>query len=416
MQKAHTPASSRAQALIREATTRLIADPEALFGEVDAAVLATQPPAALADAELTEAIRASNRSNLAHWAAANLADPGVPVDPNRAPETLGLARLIARRGIEDTSRVAYGAGQNAAWTAWMRAVFTVTSDPGELQEVLEVSARSVFGFVDAMLELLRVEIERERGQVLSSDNAHRLHLINRLLRGGVSPQLIQELRYRVDLFGQTAVVLSHRNDPETLLGLVEAAAAEVGARLRRRPLTVVADADTVWAWFASDEPGEPIDPLLADTFGALLPDPLMRIGIGPTQPGYAGFRDGHADAVAAVAVSHLPVIRSEAVAIATLAVSDPDRARAFVARRLGGLSGELADTLAAYLAHRGSPTRTAAATFTHRNTVIDRIRRAEAQLPIPISGHELELGVALELARAYRPRGERHASTTRPGT
>ncbi len=394
--------SDRAQELIRQATARLISRPDDLFDAVDEAVLTTQPGAILADPQLTGAIRASNRSNLAHWAAANLANPGAPVLVNRAEETVGLARLIARRGIEDTSRVAYGAGQNAAWTEWMRAVFSVTEDAAELQEVLDVSARSVFDFVERMLGLLREEVERERGQVLSSDNARRLSLINRILSSGASPSLLQELRYPVDLFAQTAVVLSQRNGSEQLSALVDAVAQAVGPRLRRRPLTVLADADTVWAWFPSDEFEGPLDTVLEQAFeGVRRGD--QRVAIGPTLGGYDGFRRGHGDALAAAEVANRAVVTYHGVVLATLARAEPERVRTFIDARIGRLDDASRETLAAYLANRCSPTRTAQATFSHRNTVIDRVRRAEALLRVPLEGNELELAVALELARFFGP-------------
>jgi DNA-binding PucR family transcriptional regulator len=390
------PPSERAKELIRRATSQLISQPDALFDAVDRAVLATQPATILADPELTDAIRASNRSNLAHWAGANLAGPGLPVVVNGAEETVGLARLIARRGIEDTSRVAYGAGQNAAWTVWMRAVFSVTENAAELQEVLDVSARSVFDFVERMLARLREEVERERGQALSSDNARRLSLINRILRSGVSPSLIQELHYPVDLFAQTAVVLSRRNGVEPLLALVAQVTQAIGPRLRRRPLTVLADSETVWAWFPSDEFDGALDTELEQAFTAARTGDA-KIAIGPTLTGYDGFRRGHGDALAAAEVAPRPVVTYNAVVLATLARAEPERVRTFITARIGRLDDDAKATLGAYLANRCSPTRTAQATFSHRNTVIDRVRRAEAQLRVPLQGNELELGLALEL-------------------
>jgi DNA-binding PucR family transcriptional regulator len=390
------PPTERIKELIRQATSVLISHPDELFDRVDAAVLATQTSPVLADPELIEAICASNHSNLAHWAASNLASPGLPVLVNRAQETVGLARVIARRGIEDTSRVAYGAGQNAAWTVWMAAVFSVTRDADELEEVLAISARSVFDFVERMLVLLREEIERERSQVLSSDNARRLGLINRLLHSGVHPGVAEELRYPIDLFAQTAVVLSARNRSDVLLALIDQVAGAVGPRLRRRPLTVLADADTLWAWFASGDLEGPIDRLLEQAFVDLRPSGV-RVAIGPTRPGYDGFRDGHDDAIAAADVAHRDVVTYADVVLATLVRGEAERVTTFIRQRVGQLDREAKSTLSAYLANRCSPTRTAQATFSHRNTVIDRVRRAEARLTVPLEGNELELALALKL-------------------
>ena len=407
--------SPRAQEIIRAATSALIADPTELFETVDAAVLASQPRSTLADPELTEAIRTSNRSNLVHWATANLGAPGLPVLPNRAEETLGLARIIARRGIEDTSRVAYSAGQNAVWTVWMTTVFSVTDDPAELHEVLDISARSTFAFVEGMLELLRREIERERGQVLSAENLQRLSVITRLIDGGFSARLVRELRYAVDLYAQTAVVLTLPAGSERLLAWVEEVATTLSPRLRRRPLSVVVDAGTVWAWFPSDLLEERLDLVLGETLAARAPA-QARAAVGPTLAGFDGFR-ALRDAQAAAEVAHEPVVTYAEVILATLVRGEPDRARAFISSRIGGLDREERELLRAYLAARGSPTRAAAATYSHRNTVIERIRRMEPRLGAPLRGGELELALALELDRFLGPGPPRRPTAPdRPGS
>lgn len=79
------------------------------------------------------------------------------------------------------------------------------------------------------------------------------------------------------------------------------------------------------------------------------------------------------------------------------------RAREFVARTLGALAdadSELRDTLCAYIGEQFSAAR---ALYTHRNTVLNRLQRAERLLPIPLAGHGLEVGVALELAQWLGP-------------
>jgi sugar diacid utilization regulator len=46
-----------------------------------------------------------------------------------------------------------------------------------------------------------------------------------------------------------------------------------------------------------------------------------------------------------------------------------------------------------------SAARAARALYTHRNTVLNRLQRAERLLPLPLAGHGLEVGVALEIAQ-----------------
>ncbi len=98
----------------------------------------------------------------------------------------------------------------------------------------------------------------------------------------------------------------------------------------------------------------------------------------------------------------LRVARFADVQLVTLALQDEQRAREFVARTLGTLAGadrELRDTLCVYIGEQFSAARAARALYTHRNTVLNRLQRAERLLPLPLAGHGLEVGVALEIAQ-----------------
>jgi DNA-binding PucR family transcriptional regulator len=96
----------------------------------------------------------------------------------------------------------------------------------------------------------------------------------------------------------------------------------------------------------------------------------------------------------------LRVARFADVQVVTLTIQDEQRAREFVARCLGALADadrELRDTLCVYVREQFSAARAARALYTHRNTVLNRLRRAERLLPLPLTGHGLEIGVALEI-------------------
>ncbi len=95
------------------------------------------------DPVLNAVIRRTLRSSLRHWALSNQRDPGVPVAASIGPDTLGIARDLVRRGLDESVLHAYRQGQNAAWRHWMSVVFTLTADPQELRELLEVSSRSI---------------------------------------------------------------------------------------------------------------------------------------------------------------------------------------------------------------------------------------------------------------------------------
>src|SRR5206468_13027852 len=81
---------------------------------------------------------------------------------------------------------------------------------------------------------------------------------------------------------------------------------------------------------------------------------------------------------------------------------DEQRAREFVARTLGTLADadrELRDTLGVYIREQFSAACTARALYTHRNTVLNRLQRAERLLPLPLARRGLEVGAALEIAQ-----------------
>ena len=100
----------------------------------------------------------------------------------------------------------------------------------------------------------------------------------------------------------------------------------------------------------------------------------------------------------------LRVARFADIQLVALALQDEQRAREFVARTLGTLADadadrELRDTLCVYIGEQFSAARAARALYTHRNTVLNRLQRAERLLPLPLAGHGLEIGVALEIAQ-----------------
>ena len=60
---------------------------------------------------------------------------------------------------------------------------------------------------------------------------------------------------------------------------------------------------------------------------------------------------------------------------------------------------ELSDTLCVYIGEQFSAARAARVLYTHRNTVLNRLQRAERLLPLPLARHGLDVGVALEIAQ-----------------
>lgn len=401
------PPSPRIAEHIRNMARLLLASPDDAFAEVDAATFEHADPALLADPALVEAIRRTTRANLRRWAEANLANPGAPVAAELTPDGLNIARDLVRRGLDWSSLDTYRTGQNRAWRLWMQLAFAVTRDPEELAELLDVSARSVFAYVDAMIAKLNDQLAQERERLRSGTLAERLEVVTLILEGAPIPaqRASSRLGYALDR-AHTAAVVFHddaSSDPTALQHVAEALARAAGAR---RPFTVTASAAAVWAWIPAET-----GPTQDDVAAALQAFPDVRVALGPTERGLAGFRRSHLDALATQRLLHrtpdaVRFATYDDVQVVALVTQDEDRARELVERTLGPLAAaapELRETLRTYLREDHSATKAAKALFAHRNTVLNRLARAQDLLPRPLEGRGLQVGLALEVVRWIGP-------------
>jgi len=393
--------SPRTAALLREAARLFLDQPAELVEQLDTMVLAAAPEALRAEPTLAAEVAASNRANIVHWATCNLREPGARVPVNLSTEVLDIARDIVRRGLDQTMLDTYRAGQNIAWRYCMRVAFSLSSDPEELEEALDVAARSIFAFVDDTLAGISAQIESERSELTRGTHAERFEVVTLILEGApiTARRAGARLRYDLDRPHVAAIVWSDPGsaDHGELARAAEALARAAGAS---RPLTVVASATSLWAWFAPAGDAE------RDAARRALDEiPGVRAALGPLAAGIEGFRRSHLDAVA----THRLMIRSptdlrvatfEDVQLVELAAHDDERVAEFVARTLGDLAGadpELRLTVRTFIREQCSASRAARTLYTHRNTVLNRLQRAERLLPSPLEHRVLEVGLALEI-------------------
>ncbi|UGS38047.1 PucR family transcriptional regulator [Capillimicrobium parvum] len=395
-----TRPSPRVAELIRTGASLLLEAPDEVFAEVDAAILSDPEHPIASDPVLAAAVRRSNRANLVHWATANVHDPGAPVAANLGPETLAIARDLVRRGLADEALRGYRVGQNVGWQRWMALAFELTSDAGELRELLAVTARSIFAFVDATMAGIAQQIERERDQLTRGTHAQRLELVSLILEGApvALDRASTRLGYALDRSHTAAIVWSDRPDADPAV-LEQAAEALGRAGGGARPLTVLASASALWVWISGADGANGADA------GALDGPADVRVAFGPTLEGLAGFRRSHLDALATQRLmhrggGHLRLARYDDVQVVALATHDEERADEFVARTLGELAAappDLRETTRVYLREGQSATRAARVLFTHRNTVLARLARAASLLPAPLEGRGLPVALALEI-------------------
>jgi len=141
--------------------------------------------------------------------------------------------------------------------------------------------------------------------------------------------------------------------------------------------------------------------------------PDVRIAIGPTANGVDGFRRSHFDAITTqqlMARLHSPqqIAWFTEVQLVALITADTDRAAEFVRHTLGDLESagtELQDTVRTFVDEQCNASRAAKRLYTHRNTLLRRLARADGLLPRPLAECSVNVAVALDVLRWSGNRG-----------
>lgn len=398
------PPSETTAALFREGIERLLASGgEGFFERIDEASLSQHSPEVGEDPALLTSFRRANRSLIMHWVVANLEAPGAEVTPFTGPELQELVRDLVRRGLDVQALEPFRSGQNAAWEAWMTLAFELTDDASELRELLDLSARSIFAYVEATMASTVELITRERAELALGTSAERLEALTLVLDGKPIDleRAERRLGYALEQPHPHLAAILWSEDGTAgdaqLRKVADGLAAACGAP---RALNITATGSSLWSWIPARHDPEPeeIDRALSD-------DESVRIALGSPGPGTDGFRRSHEQAYATQRLvgrleSPLRFARYEELRLVGLVSRDEDEAQRFVDEVLGDLadaSDVLRQTLRTYLRLQSNASRAAEALFAHRNTVIARIAKAEELLPRPLADSALEVGVALEL-------------------
>ena len=395
------PPSPAVRELIRQCAQIVVnARPEWL-DELDAAVLAASPAVA-ADPELAAAVSLSNRANLFFWGTANVRDPGAPVPPNTGPEPLNIAREVVRRGLDAYALDAYRVGEGVAWRRLMDIAFELTADPAELHELLDVCSRSIGFFIDATLTGIAAQIDAERDELTRGTHAQRRETVALLLDGAPIPRRRAEDRLGYALTGPHTAAVIWSDDADAVARLDRTAEAIAQAAGVAHHLSVLASTATRWLWV----PGVmPVDG--AAVLDAVRPPEGIRIAVGSTAAGPEGFRRSHFDALTTQQM--MARLRSPQqlaffadIELVALLTADTDRATSFVDRVLGDFVGagpDMHDSVRTFIALQCNASRAAERLYTHRNTLLRRLARADELLPRPLADNVVDVAVALDVLR-----------------
>jgi DNA-binding PucR family transcriptional regulator len=352
------------------------------------------------DPELTAAASRTNRANLLVWASANLRDPGAPVPANLGSEPLAIARDLVRRGLDHYALDGYRVGQNIAWRRWMQIAFTLTENPAELAELLDVTAQSIAAFIDDTMAGINAQMQRERAELTGGSQADRREVVALILDGAPIGQHRAEQRLGYRLAGTHTAAVVWTEQPDVDARRLDRVAEAIGHMASTRPLSILASTATRWVWvnaansFTTDQLREQLKAF-----------PDVHVAVGPAGTGMEGFRRSHLDALTTQRMlarlhSTQQVAAFEDVEVVALLTRDPDAADAFIRRTLGGLasaSAELRATVATFIAEQHNASAAAERLYLHRNTLMRRITRAEQLLPTPLRDNGTHIAVALEI-------------------
>ncbi|MFD8594838.1 PucR family transcriptional regulator [Kitasatospora sp. NPDC059646] len=397
------PPPPRILELIRRGAEIALAPQPEWLAELDAATLAGETRRPIADDPVLSAgLRRVNRANLLRWAAANATAPGAPVPAPEGEEQRLMARDIVRRGLDEPALDSYRAGEAVAVRLWTRIACSLTADPEDLRELLDVSLRSISAFVDGCVAAMSAELRAERAALTGSNHADRMQAVALLLDGAPIARARAEARLGYPLAGRHTAAVLWIDDLDSDLAQLDRAADLLASAAGRPPiLDVTASAATRWLWATA----RPDPSALRAGLDRL---PAVRIALGPTATGVNGFRRSHLDALTtqrmlARLASVQRLASHQDVELVALLTQDLEGADRFVRRVLGPLDGPPAEAVRAYLAEQCNATRAAARLFTHRNTLLRRLAQADAVLPRPLAENPLEVAAALEL-RHWRGR------------
>lgn len=285
------------------------------------------------------------------------------------------------------------------WIRWCApAIARHADEPDELQLAVTVAVR----YIDRLSALIIVEYERELERRATSGAARRAAIVGALIGGDVVNIDDASKLLHYPLQGRhVALALRARdggsNESDILLEEARSFAISVGAT---DLLTLATGLNTMDAWVA-----------VKQTSGAMMKHPAsdrVAIGVGTPLNGVGGFARSHHEAQRALELFDMVtpgrrldrVVYFDRIRLMSLVAQDMPGLRAFVSATLGGLAGgeertrELRETLLAFYEANKSYTAVARSSHLHKNTVIQRVTRAN-ELTTGRTARDIDIHVAL---------------------
>jgi DNA-binding PucR family transcriptional regulator len=313
--------------------------------------------------------------------------------------------MAARGASIDVTLRFYRLGHAWFTERWSTALVATVRDADRLLDAVRESIAVGFAYIDIVSAKVSAELVAERDRRQRRATAVRADAVRELLAGEVVERARAESKLGFALEGPMLAFLCWTaGDPAALEPAVAALTAAAG---QGRPLILADGPNQLTGWTHLAHARQPPAVALAEATAAAAP--RVHVALGGVGAGLEGFRQSREQAerardVAQIAQRPPPSFtRFRDVALVDLLSRDLAAAQALVRDELGELStrGErsavLRRTLLAYLTARGSHVAAAAALGVHRNTALQRLRRAEELRGQPAGVHGPELLAALLL-------------------
>jgi hypothetical protein len=335
---------------------------------------------------------------------------GIAAEAAEPPSgTQDLLRHTVDEGGEITALLrAYRYGHALLWEMWADHVAHRVADAARLRDVLAISSKHIFTFIDRSCERL-VSDYHERYGARSRPGLSPAETIRQVLLDD-SPLDETEIStaLRCDIRGyHVALVLS-----PLAAGVDVRAAADKLANAAKAAavVTLPVGNGTLWCWLSWPSP--PTE----DRISRVCTTPTRDIVVGMGEIGFGriGFIRSHQQARDADRVARLStsvssgVVRHRDVEFAAALCCDVGRAQRFAEDRLVMLSKSdpttqrLRETLLVYLDNGCRQSTAAEILHVHPKTVSYRLTQAEELLAQPLTENVLEVGAALVIAQTLQ--------------
>ncbi len=339
-------------------------------------------------------------------------DPATVQPP---PEAIGYTKEYVVRGLElSLMQRAYRAAQGVFGGIVLDRLREVTDDADLLAEAMAFFNAWIFAYVEAIERRLTDVYDEEHEQWVRGAAAVRAVEVRTLLAASGPVDIAAaglRLGYELDRFHVGFVVWSEEGDERpgdagALFARMERAAAAVARSLGAGPPLTVAEGRHLACW-AGHVKEPDLSRLRLPRTGAR----GLSVAAGTSAEGVEGFVLSHHEALLARRVAQLRgtgaglSVAFPDLALEALLAEDPTAARRFAARELGPLAAtddatiRLTSTLEIFLEENSSFVGAGRRLGIHANTVAYRVHRAESLLGRPLGERQLELRVALRLAR-----------------